>query len=334
MRWIWPLVLALVGCGPAPVATVRRPVPPVRPPVARRAAPVLVRSRSQVKVVVKQPPGRIVYWVVPGPRRLDERVFGTPQRPLLTGEVPPGTPLDVATVLRHYPFPLGVPLEMRGVSADGQHFTETLAPTPEGDHGIPVSGAFRMTLYDRADTDEPGHKPLETADAVMLDATFTDPDGNQYRLHPTHVVAPPIPGWETQGGVLRNGVLGGASGTGSPLLPKLHAYAAFWAVGDVVVNGRAVNRDVLIHFMTTEVARHADFRVAFDGDLPVPADEAIGHQRHETHALVLPIRLTAQGMSYEPVQTPYRPYDGSVQDFIHVVFEQDEIDEGPAYAGP
>ena len=45
-------------------------------------------------VKVKQEPGKTVYWVLPGPRRLSERVFGVPGHPLRTGELSrlgPGT---------------------------------------------------------------------------------------------------------------------------------------------------------------------------------------------------------------------------------------------------
>ncbi len=70
--------------------------------------------------------GKGVLWVLPGPRRLDANVFGTPQQPL---GLEPG---------------VGVPLENRLTNEDGTAYTTTADPTPFGDEFVAVAGEFSL----------------------------------------------------------------------------------------------------------------------------------------------------------------------------------------------
>ncbi len=288
----------------------------------------------EARIVVRQPPGRVVYWVLPGARALEEATFGTPADPRFTAEIPSATPTDVADVLRRWPLPIGVPLAMRGTSADGLRYTATAVPTPAGDHAVPVSGAFEVKLYDRIGFDREGARLDDTPDAALADITFTDPDGRRYRVHPKRTVMPPFPRWETQGGILRGAPIHGDTGTGLPLLPKMWAYAAWWAVADLTVDGRVVDRDKLVCLTTTQATRDETYRLVSGAELPLPPERTVTRVRHHTRLQVLPVRINSHGVAFEAVETAYRPGGRATQDFIEISFEQDEIVEGPPYAGP
>jgi hypothetical protein len=297
-------------------------------------AVLLAVGASETRIVVRQPPGHVVYWVLPGERALDEATFGTPADPRFTAEIPPQTPSDVADLLRRWPLAIGVPVTMRATTPDGLHYTATAVPTPAGDRAIPVSGAFEVKLYDRIGLDRDGVRLDDTPDAALADLTFTDPDGRTYRVHPKHTVMPPFPRWETQGGVMRAALIHGDTGTGLPLLPRMWAYAAWWAVADITIDGRVVDRDKLVCLTTTQATRDETYRLVLGAELPLPPERTVTRARHHTRLQVLPVRVNERGVAYDPVHSAYRPHGGPTQDFIEVSFEQDEIVEGPPYTGP
>jgi hypothetical protein len=288
----------------------------------------------ETRIVVRQPAGRVVYWVLPGERALDEVTFGTPADPRFTAEIPPRTPADVTDVLRRWPLPIGVPVTMRATSPDGLKYTATAVPTPAGDRAMPVSGAFEVKLYDRIGFDREGARIDDTPDAAIADLAFTDPDGRTWRVHPKRTVMPPFPRWQTQGGVLRGAPIHGDTGTGLPLLPRMWAHVAWWAVADLTVDGRVVDRDKLVCLATTQVTRDETYRLVLGGELPLPPERTVTRARHHTRLQILPVRVNERGMAYEAVPVEWRPPGGPAQDFIEVSFEQDEIVEGPPYTGP
>jgi hypothetical protein len=144
-------------------------------------------------------------------------------------------------------------------------------------------------------------------------------------------VQPPIPGYETGGGVITNAWHHGLGLPGSPLMPRVYNYGAFWGVGDVVIDGEVATEDGfrVIHFMTTQTARDQDYRLAIDEELPLAEDETIAGQNHQTHGVVLPIRPTEDGPVFEPVPTAFELPNGDAQPFIHAMWEQDEVVEQP-----
>lgn len=282
----------------------------------------------------EQSPGKVVYWVLPGPRKLDPGVFGTPGHPSMTfkdklqaaeqavaaKKMPPSVP----QLLKDLPFLVGVPLKARVLDAKGHWWLKH--PTLFSDKARIVSGDFTATYWDNVKKDPPG-PPGKTSDKAQMTAHFTDPAGNNYRVVLDHVVKPPFPGYETGGGVLIDGYHHGNTGTGSPLMPKVKTYAAFWGVGGIYINGKLAESHRVMHMMTTEIVRDRDYRLALDGEMPLPAKRwHIKGQAHHTHLVVLPITpVKGRGPVFKPLKTAFILPNGKPQPFIHVMYEQDEI---------
>ncbi|MBB3189520.1 hypothetical protein [Halomonas cerina] len=284
------------------------------------------------KAVIQQEAGKTVYWVLPGPRQLSKEVFGTPDNPKRTlkpilAEVnkPP-----IRELLQKLPVLVAAPEPARKTNEAETEYTVFSQPTPFSDKARPLppdqSGFFRTTLLDRVAEDQPG-KPGNTPDEVQLESWFHDPAGNKYRLEFDHVVQPPFPGYETQGGVFIDGWLHGTTGTGSPLMPKEYTRAAWWGVVDLYINDEKVDTKVA-HLMTTEVVRKRDYSLALDEEMPLESSERhIPDQEHHTHLIVMPIKPTPQGPVFEPVNTAFELSNGKNQPFIHMMFEEDSIVE-------
>ncbi|ELZ10198.1 hypothetical protein C478_14927 [Natrinema thermotolerans DSM 11552] len=297
----------------------------------------------EVTVTARQEPGDAVYWVLPGERRLSPSVFGTAENPrrgtdLLEARIEQArglpSPLgeSVPGLLADLPFLVAAPDEAREPIADDdsiaqQRLTE---PTLYSDEAEVTSGSFEITYEDHQPYDLPG-APGETTDTVALEAQFTDPAGNEYRIDHDHVIQPPIPGYETGGGVLTGSSLHGITGTGSPLFPQVYTYGASWGVGHLEVNGERATEEGMrvVHFMTTATVRDERYRMVLDEELPLAPAETIAGQIHHTHGVVLPIRPTPDGPVYDPVPTAFELPNGETQPFIHAMWEQDEIVEGP-----
>ncbi|MDF9746064.1 cupredoxin domain-containing protein [Natrinema salsiterrestre] len=203
-------------------------------------------------------------------------------------------------------------------------------PTLYSDNAEVTSGSFEITYEDHRPYDLPG-MPGDTPDAIDLSAQFTDPAGNEYEIEHDHVIQPPIPGYETGGGVLTDGFLHGITGTGSPLFPRAYTYGASWGVGNLHVNGELATEEGfrVIHFMTTQTVRDAQYDMALDEEMPLEPSNTIAGQIHHTHGVVLPIRPTDDGPVYDPVPTAFELPNGDTQPFIHAMWEQDELVEGP-----
>ena len=287
-------------------------------------------------VTVRQPSGRTFYWVLPGPRRLSPTVFGTPDTPRLGSNAlghavsraqgrPPGT---VPELLQDLPFLVAAPEGARAEVDNPIAHQRLTVPTLYSDEARITSGEFEVTYMDRQPWDTPG-PPGETVDDAELSATFEDPAGNTYELELDHVVKPPIPGYETGGGVITNAWHHGLGLPGSPLMPRVYTYGAFWALGDVVVNGEVADENKVIHFMTTQTVRDADYRIALDEELPLPPDNTPAGLVHHTHGVVLPIKGTPDGPVFDPVRTAFELPNGQNQPFIHAMWEQEELVSAP-----
>jgi len=290
---------------------------------ADKSGPVINRA------TVKQDPGKTVYWVLPGPRQLSEAVFGTPGDPKRTLK-PFLDKVDKAPVrdlLKQLPFLVAAPEQARGTNEDGNRYTMLKQPTPFSDKGRIVQGSFETTVYDRVTGDQKG-PPGRTPDEVQLSAEFTDPAGNEYRLEWDHVVQPPFPGYDTQGGVFIDGWLHGTTGTGTPLMPKEYTRVAWWGVTHLHINGEKVGTRVA-HLMTTEVVRKNDYSLALDEEMPLDEDERfIPDQEHHTHLFVMPVKpVPGKGPQFAPVPTAFELPNGKQQPFIHVMFEEDQVSE-------
>lgn len=284
--------------------------------------------------IIEQDAGKVVYWMLPGPRQLSEAVFGTPDNPKMllepklaaakqavqAGKMPPAVP----DTLQKVPILVGVPMKARTPDDNGHWWIE--APTPFSDDGRIISGEFTAHYVDRVQEDPPG-PPGKTPDSAQMTAKFTDPAGNHYRVVLEHVVKPPFPGYNTEGGVMIDSYHHGATGTGTPLMPKVRTYAAFWGVGAVYVNDELVTPNQVMHMMTTEVVRDKDYHLALEEEMPLaPEDRIVKSQAHHTHLIIFPFKaVEGQGPVFAPLKTAFMLPNGKPQPFMHIMFEQDRI---------
>ena len=294
-------------------------------------------TEKETKVLVEQEGGGLVYWVLPGPRKLDPSVFGTPDNPMFGNErlgwaikeaskLPSPLNNSVVELIKKLPFLVAVPEEMRQKGEDGQLYL--MVPNLFSDKARIIDGKMSIEYIDRIPYDIPGN-PTDTLDEVKANIEFSDPSGNQYRIVVKKVIMSTIPGYETGGGVIINAWHHGTTGTGSPLMPMVYTYGAFWAVGDLYINGSLAEENVLVHAMTTEVVRDKDYKLAVTGQLPLSLDNTPAGQAHHTHIVVMPIQLTPEGPVFHPLKTAFVLPNGKPQPFIHVMFEQDKIVYGP-----
>jgi hypothetical protein len=317
------------------------------------------------KITVKQDPGSVFYWVAPGPRKLSPKVFGTPgnlrkeatlehklsraQKMIDKGKMPSG----ILDVLPNVPQLVGISRDswedgtiVRGrwdannrkliKDEDSDEYWYT-RPTFFSNIAYPVppkegkKNHFELTYIDRQKKDTDGH-PTDTRDDVTLDLEFHDPDGNKYRLEIFQTFQPPLPGYDTGGGVIVDGRHHGTTGTGSPLMPQVYNYGAYWAIGRLWVNGEGPQIRVT-HAMTTEVVRDTSYLLATDERMPLPPeDRLVSTQNHHTHIVVVPVKPTALGPEFAPVKTAFTVKKGKLkgkkQPSIHIMFEQDNIVSG------
>ncbi|MDS0475029.1 hypothetical protein [Natrinema sp. 1APR25-10V2] len=296
-----------------------------------------------VTLTARQEPGKAVYWVLPGPRPLSPFVFGTAENTLRgtdllqarieqASQLPSPLGEAVPQLLEDLPFLVAAPDEAREPieESDGVAQQVLTEPTLYSNNAEVTSGSFEISYRDHQPYDLPG-APGDTPDMVDLEAEFTDPAGNEYVLEHDHVVQPPIPGYQTGGGVLTDGFLHGITGTGSPLFPRVYTYGASWGVGNVHINGELATDDGMrvIHFMTTQTVRDERYRMALDEELPLEPSETIAGQLHHTHGVVLPIKPTPEGPVFAPVPTAFELPNGETQPFIHAMWEQDTLVDGP-----
>jgi len=281
-----------------------------------------------IDVRVTQETGNTSHWVLPGRRQLSEYVFGTPDNPRMTSqhwidqaEGP------VKELLEEQPTQVGLPVELRRTNEDETEFTIADVLTGFSDSAQETEGELDMTYMDRQPWDTPG-EPGDTRDTAEVTARFNDPAGNEYEAVLDHVVQPPIPPWETGGGVVTGTWLHGVTGTGSPLMPRLFNHAALWGVGALRVNGEVVDEGRVIHFMTTENVRKADdYALALDEELPLSEDERFLGHPHHTHLFMPPFKATPDGLQSSPLPTEFELPNGETQPFIHYMWDEDVIEE-------
>lgn len=295
-----------------------------------RAESAKAKAQDGTNLRVKQESDKLVYWVLPGQRRLSEQVFGTPDNPksLVQPKIEQAESPVIKQLLRDLPALVGLPPEARATNEDGTKYTRSKIPTIFSDKGGVVNGSFEVVYKDRQPTDSEG-EPSDTEDEVELTAEFTDPADNQYEMQFDHVVQPPIPGYDTRGGVFIDGYHHGLTGTGSPLMPRVYTYGALYGVGNLVVNGETVDENKVIHVMTTQTVRDKNYRLAIGEELPLKLDNTIAGQAHHTHVLMFPIKATPDGPKHEPVKTAFELPSGETQPFIHAMYEQDTVVNPP-----
>ena len=233
-------------------------------------------------------------WVLPGLRRLDPKVFGTPQQPL---GFEPG---------------VGVPLDNRLTNEDGTAYTTTKNPTPLGDKAIATTGGFSLKVVDATSNDGPA-----TEDQVTFTSTFTGPNDKEYTIKVDRVLHRG-PNFTFLGGVGTNFVHHGRTGIGLKIMPQLFAYVAFWGVAELSIDGEVVASNRFSHAMLTDNVRDERYNVTFD--------EGVDPSRLQFHIILPPLEVTPQGPRPSPVPTGFILPNGNEQPFLHINFESVTIE--------
>ncbi|GMR01995.1 MAG: hypothetical protein BMS9Abin20_0320 [Acidimicrobiia bacterium] len=265
-------------------------------------AVVAVAHSSSKQTVIGAPnsvgmdahPDGDVRWILPGPRGLDPAVFGTP------GEE---RGLDL------------LPLTKRAATDDGYFVSgdgETPMMTPFSNKWAPITGEAKVKV-----TDVTAVSQSSTQDQINAEFKFTSPDGkNSYRL----VVKKALPevDHENFGGVGVNVLQHGATGIGTPLMPQLMAFIAFWGAGDLYVNGQLQKQKRFVHFMLSERVRSSDdagYELAFNAD--VDPEGSL-----QAHLILPPVALNEDGpVPDSPVPTAFTLPNGNDQPFLHIMYD-------------
>ncbi len=242
--------------------------------------------------------GPDVRWILPGPRRLDPDVFGTPDMPLGFEEG------------------VGVPLDARLVSTDGTRYTTTAGPTPFSDRYAEVTGRFELEVTDATLNDE-----VESMDRAGFSATFSGPDGLERSVTLLYLV-PVGPDHPFFGGVATNVIMHGGTGIGSKLMPRVPTYITFWGVAELSVDDSLVTSNRLVHGMLTADVRDEDYQLVFD--------EGVDHDDMHFHLLLPDVEVTPDGPVESPLPSGYVMENGRVQPFIHLLFEDVAVVSGRA----
>ncbi|WP_415784391.1 hypothetical protein [Deinococcus saxicola] len=236
---------------------------------------------------------------MPGPRRLDPAVFGTPQMPLGWQDA------------------VGVPTEQRVKNEAGTAWTMTAGPTAHSDLASSVTGSATFTVSDITAVDGDS-----TLDRINFVAEFSGPEQggkrDQYRVVVNKAIArgPHHPYF---GGVATNTYLHGSTGLGTMLQPRQFVYGAFWGVGQLYRNGQRVADDQVVHVMITQRVRTSmadGYRLAFTDQL-----EALKGMGRQMHVILAPMEVTPSGAVPRPVPTNFKLPNGQTQPFLHIMYD-------------
>jgi hypothetical protein len=230
------------------------------------------------------------------------------------------------------PLPVGLPEGARKTNSAGDRYTQTKIPVPFSDDTVgsqevgALDGALDLTYVDRQGFEGDGN----AEDGVDLDVWFTDPDGTQYGLDIKHLEH--HDGAHLHGrGVMTGVYIHGITTIGTPLMPTQYAFGAFWAVGDLLIDGEVTddrNRNRIIHLMTTQGVRTEDYTLAIDEELPLGADgnpDPYLGSNQVTHVFLPPIKMTGDGPRRVPLQPAFTLPNGKPQPFIHFMFDENTV---------
>lgn len=246
-----------------------------------------------IKIHITQTAGG-VFVALPAYRKLDPDVFGTPAHPRAFGG---------------FPMVSGLPLQLRGVE-NGQ-YTRAKKLSPFGDKSMVLPGGhLNLEMLDATATDA-----ATTKDKVKLDASWKDKQGNTYEVRCCKKLATHGVDYPTFGGVVTNGLMHGSSRVGTPLMPTLYDYAAFWGMGEVLKNGKVIDAPRLVHVMLTEYVRGKGYSLDFDKD--------VTPTRVQLHVMVPPAMPEPVKGTFRPnpVKTGFELPNGKMLPFWHVMFE-------------
>jgi hypothetical protein len=243
------------------------------------------------KASMKAKKGGDVRWILPGPRKLDPAVFGTP-----------GAPLREELL----------PIAKRAITPDGYFAgmnTTTPMPTPFSNNWAPITGKAKVKV-----TDITSVSGSTTKDKINATFEFTSPDGAiEYKVVVKKAL-PEIPDHENFGGVGINALQHGATGIGTALMPQLMSFIAFWGAADLYVDGVLQPEKRFVHFMLSERVRDDDYNLVFnDGVNPDGPLQA--------HLILPPTALVSGAPVDSPVPTGFTLPNGQDQPFLHIMYE-------------
>jgi len=229
----------------------------------------------------------IAIWQFPDRRELDPALFGTPDTPFNTELLP---------------------LAARLISEDGATYTTIKDPAMFSNNIDMIEGSFDMSVMDRTAKDGP-----ESNDEVAMEANFTGPNGQEFRVTMNRVI-PKGPDHPFFGGVGTNVLMHGGTGIGTPLVAEEFSYITAWGIGDIYIDGEMVDTGRIVHIMVSERTRDANFNVGFGVAQP---------DQLEIHLAMPPAKASPTGPVPSPVPTGVALPNGQDQPFIHVNFYGD-----------
>lgn len=251
-----------------------------------------------IEVKISQTAGG-VHVALPAHRKLDPNVFGTPRMPRAFA----GTPLAE-----------GLPLMMR--ETQDNHWTQATHLSPFGDKAIVMrKGRLKVDMVDATATDG-----ATTQDKVHFMASWQDKAGNTYAVRCCKKLAHQPREWPTFGGAVTNDLMHGSSRVGTPLMPTLFDYAAFWGMGSVLKNGKVIDAPRLVHMMLTELVRGPGYRLDMD--------KQVTPTRIQVHLMVMPFMPSKKKdgiLVSSPVKTGFKLPNGKMLPFWHVMFSNIKV---------
>jgi len=238
-----------------------------------------------------------VYVGLPDYRKLDPKIFGT---------------VDMPRAFEGTPGITGLPVMAR--DHKGNDFTKMKMLSPFGDkHIILTDGTLNLKATDKTATDG-----ARSDDRVRVTASWKDKKGNTYMIKAGKVITRGLE-YPTFGGVVTNHILHGFSGVGTPLMPSEFTYFAFWAIGDIYMNGKVIDKMRIVHGMLTEYVRTKGYKLGFDKDVTPTA--------LQFHLMVPPFKPNMKTMAFDnvPVKTGFKLPNGKELPFWHVMFENVQV---------
>jgi hypothetical protein len=270
---------------------------------AHSSARTVIDAPNKVGMLAK--PGGDVRWILPGLRELDPAVFGTPDNPLRAELLPltMRTVLDDGTYVAAKPDP----------DFPDDPAKSTPMPTPFSNNRAPITGTARVKVIDV--TSVAGSSTLDKIDAVFEFTSPPDKNGevHQYKLVVTQAL-PKIPDHENFGGVGINALQHGATGIGTPLMPQVMSFIAFWGAADLYVDGELQDGKRFVHFMLSERVRDADYNLVFNAGVDPEGPL-------QAHLILPPVAVTEDGPVGSGVPTSFILPNGVEQPFLHIMYE-------------
>lgn len=215
-----------------------------------------------------------------------------------------------------------LPLTNRVISRDGTTYTGLKDGQIFSLDRTMVTGNVHFSGTDRTPLDS-----IDSKDSAEAEATFTGPDGAEFRVI-LRKLAPPSIELQTFGGVAINQPVHATTGFGTDKLYTEYAYILIQGFADVYRNGELIVKD---NYLWVAASRRAqsisnDIKKAglYNPEQPM-ADMII-------HLVLLPHQLLPDGSyAHEPIPTGVIGLDGKEQGFFHINYRKNITMEGSRF---